>query len=116
MKKKNKGRTLIAVFIALLIGGLCAWYFLFGGDELKGTWNYDDITMYQFNGRGKGTLVLPENSYEFSYELTEEEVHMDFANEQIEDSSYYYSVEEDTLTLFGAVGKEEFSYEMQKVK
>lgn len=116
MKKKNKGKAWIAVVAIFLIGGLCAWYFLFSGDELKGTWNYDDITMYQFNGRGEGTLILPEKSYEFSYELTEEEVHIDFVNEQIEDSSYNYNIEKDKLTLFGAVGTEEFSYEMQKVK
>jgi len=113
MKRK---KAWIGIAVIFLIGGLCAWCFLVSGDALKGTWNYDNITMYQFNGRGKGTLILPEKSYEFSYELTEEEVRMDFVNEQIEDSSYYYSMEKETLTLFGVSGMEEFSYEMQKMK
>ena len=73
-------------------------------DVLNGTWSYDDVTVYVFDGHGHGTLQLPLNSYEYSYTVQDGTVQLDFADESIEDRIYTYTLSDDVLFLIGDDG------------
>jgi len=110
--QKRKWITLgagIALLLVLLIAVL-------SGDELKGTWDLDGTTTYQFHGNGKGEMILPGNTYSFRYELekAEKKVSIDFEDEKAEDFSCFYNLDGEYLTLYGNVGRETFEYVFQK--
>lgn len=74
------------------------------GDLLTGTWSYDDVTIYSFDGKGHGTLQLPLNTYEFSYIIECDKVKIDFKDDSAEDKEYDYSVSDGVLMLIDANG------------
>ncbi len=102
----------ILLLIILICKG-CA-----GGDVLKGTWDMDGTTVYQFEGNGEGSMILPSNTYTFKYTINEEEktVSIDFEDEKANDYTYNYEVTKDKLILSGSEGKESFAYEFTKTK
>lgn len=77
-----------------------------GGDVLKGTWSLDGTTVYQFEGNGKGAMILPNKAYSFSYIVNEEEmtVSIDFEHKKAKDATYSYQVGDDKLVLSGVGG------------
>lgn len=109
-KKGNTAfRVLIVTAIALFVTGaviLCLSLAgnVFRSDPLKGRWTLDGVTEYEFNGKGKGTLDLPLNRYEFSYVAEEGELKIDFTDPYAEDHSYFYSLTDDELTLIDGDG------------
>ncbi len=62
------------------------------------------MTIYSFNGKGKGDLVLPLGTYEFRYVLEDDVLQIDFADESIEDRSYKYSLTQDILIIMDEDG------------
>ena len=74
------------------------------GDLLIGTWSYDDVTIYSFDGNGHGILQLPLNTYEFSYIIEGGKVKIDFSDDSAEDKEYDYSVSDGVLMLIDANG------------
>lgn len=102
--------ALIVLIIVLFCKG-CT-----GGDVLKGTWDLDGTTVYQFDGKGEGAMILPSNTYSFKYTINEEEktVSIDFDNEKATDYTYSYTVDKNSLTLYGSIGKESFEYVFAK--
>ena len=107
------GAVVLLLLIIILIFKGCA-----GGDVLKGTWDMDGTTVYQFEGNGKGAMILPSNTYTFKYTINEEEktVSIDFEDEKANDYTYNYEVTKDKLILSGSEGKESFAYEFTKTK
>lgn len=101
------------LLVIILIFKGCA-----GGDVLKGTWDMDGTTVYQFEGNGEGAMILPSNTYNFKYTINEEEktVSIDFEDEKANDYTYNYEVTKDKLILSGSEGKESFAYEFTKTK
>ena len=71
---------------------------------LIGTWKADETTSLTFGESGKGKMSLCKEDYTFTYTLTEDQLHLDFASSKVIDCSYTVSVTEDTLTLVGGVG------------
>jgi len=69
------------------------------GDGLKGAWALEEGTLYEFDGKGGGTLRLPMGSYAFSYTIEDNLVTLDFADETLTDASYSFLLGRDTLTL-----------------
>ena len=74
-KRRQRRLTIITVILAavmilsiILIVKSCS-----GSDVLKGTWNLDGVTVYQFDGNGHGSLNLPSNTYAFTYEIKDNE-------------------------------------------
>lgn len=96
----------IAVGVIFLVKGMKP------SDSLKGTWSYDDVTTYTFDGEGHGSLVLPLNTYEFSYTVGDGVLSIDFTDEKAEDRSYTYFLSDDVLVLTGPDGNE---YRMTRV-
>ena len=107
------GAVVLLLLIIILIFKGCA-----GGDVLKGTWDMDGTTVYQFEGNGEGAMILPSNTYTFKYTINEEEktVSIDFEDERANDYTYNYEVTKDKLILSGSEGKESFAYEFTKTK
>ena len=120
-RKKRKAKIYKALFrvmtiiIVLMVLVLVIRMFT-KKDELKGTWDCDGITAYQFDGKGKGALIVPDSTYIFDYEINEDEVHIDFEDESALDYTYKFYTSKGKLVLSGSEGKESFSYELTKTE
>ena len=93
--------AILAVIIIILVAGV---FFTVRGlrqssPSIKGTWSYDEVTIYTFDDEGHGSLVLPLGNYEFSYVLEDDVLQLDFVDESIIDRRYNYSIAEDELIL-----------------
>ncbi len=69
------------------------------GDGLKGVWRLDEATVYEFDGKGGGTLRLPLGSYAFSYAVEYNAVTLDFEDASVTDASYSFLCDGKSLTL-----------------
>ena len=85
---------------------------------LKGKWDLDGTTAYEFSGDGNGALLLPNVTYEFTYEIKKDQISIDYENESVRDGTYTFTVEDNTLTLIGGEGTAEVGkvYELTLVK
>ena len=93
-------RVLLAVLAVVLV--LSAAMIARGalkGDGLKGSWALEEGTVYEFDGKGGGTLRLPMGSHAFSYTIEANLVTLDFADESLPDASYSFLLGKDALTL-----------------
>ena len=101
--------TLLAVFI-IIVARSCST----GTNVLSGTWALDGTTAYQFDGNGKGAMVLHAVSYDFTYTIDGNKLIIDYLNESVHDSTYEFTVDGDTLTLVGGEGTIGGTYELTK--
>lgn len=106
-KRRQRRLTIISVILAtvmilsiILIVKSCSG----SGDALKGTWDLDGVTVYQFDGNGHGSLNLPSNTYPFTYEIKDNELHIDFESDAARDADYTFSVKNGVLTMTGGEG------------
>ena len=90
----------ILILIIVLIVKGCSG----GTDVLKGKWDLDGTTAYEFSGDGDGALLLPNVTYEFTYEIKKDQVSIDYENKSVRDGAYTFSVDKDKLTLIGGEG------------
>lgn len=95
----------LALAAVLLVGVLVALFAPSRADGLKGTWNLDGVTVYQFNGKGTGSLNLPENSYAFTYKIKDNTLAIDFKDETAQDKTYTFTAEKNKLTLTGSAAE-----------
>lgn len=106
-KKKIIILLLILLFILVVIG--CAWYILTNknieinrsADNLNGTWTTDGVTIYEFDGKGKGTMRVPASNYDFTYIIHDNQIYIDFKDEKAKDSDYEFSIEDNKLVFKG---------------
>lgn len=72
-------------------------------DAFYGLWNIDDVTKYEFDGKGRGKMLLPESGleYEFSYKIEDNEILIDFDSEEAKDFKYKYSIAGNKIQLEG---------------
>ena len=115
-KRRQRRLTIITVILAavmilsiILIVKSCS-----GSDVLKGTWNLDGVTVYQFDGNGHGSLNLPSNTYPFTYEIKDNELRIDFESDAARDADYTFTVEKDKLILKYVEKDQEKTYELMK--
>lgn len=106
-KRRQRRLTIITVILVtviilsiILIVKSCSG----SGDVLKGTWDYDGVTVYQFDGNGNGSLILPSNTYPFTYEIKDNELRIDFESDAARDAAYTFSVKNGVLTMTGGEG------------
>ena len=85
-------------------------------DVLKGKWDLDGTTAYEFSGDGNGALLLPNVTYEFTYEIKKDKISIDYENESVRDGTYTFSVEDNTLTLIGGEGTVGGTYTLTRVE
>lgn len=58
-------------------------------------------SVYRFEKGGKGTLELPNGTYEFSYKTDGDKHTIDFVSESATYSTYTFYINDDALTLIG---------------
>jgi len=105
LKMKQRIKCLIIIvflIIVILIIFLLKNKDLFSNkDIIKGLWDIDGTTKYEFNGKGEGKMVLPSSEYKFIYKITENEILIDFEDETAKDYMYTYSLNGDVLEFKG---------------
>ena len=69
------------------------------GDGLKGTWHADEYTVYEYDGKGSGSMHTSLSEYPFTYEAKDGALSIDSENEASRDTVYQYSIKGKTLTL-----------------
>ena len=65
LRRGSVGAVVLAVLIliiVLIVKGCSG-----GTDVLKGKWDLDGTTAYEFSGDGNGVLLLPNVTYDFTY-------------------------------------------------
>ena len=85
-------------------------------EDMEGLWSIDDITSYRFTKSGTGTLVLPEHSYSFDYELEEDTLKVDFEKSNLRDSTFKVSIVDGVMNLQCLDEYFENEYELQKAE
>lgn len=117
-RKRNKSKRIVrsVVLAALVVVFVLTTVMIVHSlrrDELKGAWALDDTTVYEFDGRGHGTLRLPLESDAFSYTIEDNFLTIDFADETATDAGYSYTRNGSALTLDTNTG---VVYRLQKQK
>lgn len=114
IQKQHRKRLMLLVSIFLLLTILITSIVYLSRDSLTGTWHIDEVTAYQFNGRGKGALLLPGSEYEFTYKIEGNRLYIDFSYEGAKDAEYVFQVNGDTLTLNGGNATTKGEYVLTK--
>ena len=83
-------------------------------DVLKGTWDLDGVTVYRFDGKGRGSLDLPSNSYAFTYEIKDGTLAIDFESEAALDKTYIFTADKTKLSLKESEGADAKIFELTK--
>ena len=77
------------------------------------------ITQEEANAFDKAPSPSSENitlaDYDFTYEIKDNQLYIDFVNESAHDATYEFSVKGDTLILIGGEGTIGGTYELTKV-
>ena len=108
-RKQAKRRRIkrILLVLSLLIVFIVVVMMIIRGfrrDELKGIWALDQTTVYEFDGRGSGSLHLPLGDYAFYYTVEDKRLSIDFSDEQAADAAYSYSIDGSIMTLDNDIG------------
>ena len=92
------------VLAALIIAAICFQAVRANEDDfpsngLKGVWQLDEVTAYEFDGKGNGFLHTGINDFSFTYDLQDDMIQIDFESESATDSHYQYEIKGNVLTL-----------------
>ena len=98
-KRIRTGIIALLVLAVLIIGIVLICKSCSADKSIVGTWDYDTVTVYRFDKNGIGALELPNGSYEFSYNIDEDKLIIDFISESASDSTYTFYINNDALTL-----------------
>ena len=119
IEKRKKGRRLIlgagTLAVMLLLAGVlmsCRKKDSSGENTdpsiLQGVWRYDEWTVYEFDGRGKGCLCLEDTvDYEFHYSVEGSLLRLDYVPDYVQDCEYTFRLEAGSLILTGGSGTAE---------
>ena len=111
MKLKKPFKCLIFVFVILLVCGIGYYLFQLFDNPLIGSWVSSGGTVYQFNRNGKGVMIVPTSSYDYTYEIEGDKLTIDYVSDKANDAKYTYTIEKDKLTLKGDRGTFKFTKE-----
>ena len=112
-RKKNHKPVILTVCLLLILGASVVFGFTMKKDELCGDWLYG-TTVYSFDGKGKGNMVLPDESFPYTYEFSEDSLSLDFESESLSDSTYRVVIDENDLTLAGVGNMNGIVYELTR--
>ena len=119
IKRRKRQRAVIVSLLALLFVVLIIVLICKGCsgriDALAGKWDFDGTTAYEFDGKGSGAMLLTLADYDFTYEIKDNQLYIDFVNESAHDATYEFSGKGDTLILIGGEGTIGGTYELTKV-
>lgn len=103
--------AILILIIVLIVKGCSG-----SSDALAGKWDVDGTTFYEFDGDGKGALILPSKTYDFTYKIDNDQLHIDYVSESVHDGSYTFKINGNKLTLIGGEGTIGGTYELTKVE
>ncbi len=84
---------------------------------LSGDWRYDEQTVYEFDGKGSGCMLIDgTDHYEFSYQIEDGVLKIDYSLDYVTDCEYSFKVSDNTLTLIGGNGTAEPGKEYLLIK
>lgn len=118
-RSANTARNLmiiaICVLFVILVG--CG-VLLFSGNRssLEGVWDLDGVTVYRFDSKNTGALVLPSGEYAFVYTKDGNSLSIDFASERAKDAQYTFAVKGDVLTLVGGTDTTNGTYYLTRME
>ena len=105
MRKKRIFIILIELLF-IIVGLFVLFKFIFSkktndnlNNELIGLWDVDGNTKYQFDSKGNGKIIVPMSEYEFTYEIKDNVISIDFKNETSIDTKYEFELSENNLEL-----------------
>lgn len=116
-KRKLNPRFVImlAVLLFLLIG-IAIGIRSCTKPTIKGRWDLDGTTIYEFGKDGRGALVLMTKEYEFSYKIEGDMIYIDFTDEMALDAKYTFEVKDKMLFMTGGPGDARSDYVLQRLK
>lgn len=82
-------------------------------EALIGVWRYDDQTQYQFGADGSACMRYEGTDYPGLYSAADGQLEMDFDNQGMH-AHYTYSIDGDTLVLFGGEGTVGGTYSLKR--
>lgn len=108
-RQGNNRRTLLIIGIGVLALALVISTILLTGTkipkELQGKWQYEQDTVYEFQKNGNGTLYIQDDiSYPFKCSVEDDILKLDFADDNITDCTYTYTIDAEVLTITGGEG------------
>lgn len=98
-RRIRTGIITLLVLAVLIVGIVLICKSCSADRSIVGTWDYDSVTVYRFDKGGKGALLLPNESHVFSYSIEEDQLVIDFENENVTDHTYIFTVNGSKLTL-----------------
>ncbi|MBR3199326.1 MAG: hypothetical protein IKG27_04865 [Bacilli bacterium] len=111
--KKKKFNKLFWILLFLIIFIVSVLIIFRPKNPLIGTWTTDGVTIYRFDKKGKGALIVPLSKYTFNYKMNDDEIHIDFKNKKLHDSDYKVSFKKGKLILKG-INKTTGTYTFKK--
>lgn len=107
-KGHRKNIIIVSIFIATIILAALVLIalpkFHSASYDIRGIWIYDQYTYYEFDGQGNGCLQLETERYEYTYKILGTKLYIDFANVEIRDCTYDFSIQNDELLITGKEG------------
>lgn len=67
--------------------------------DVIGNWRMDDVTVYRFDGYGRGVMEASDANYTFAYTAINGHLYVDIDRDNAMDSDYTYLITGDVLTL-----------------
>lgn len=101
-RRKRIKRCMIGLLFLVMLA-IVIWRgsaLLLEKDPLEGLWVCDEVTSYQFDGKGNGKLILPGKTHSFEYALEKETVTLRF-EEEIPEVLYQWKMGNETLIFTG---------------
>ena len=98
-KRKNIKKVILVFIVIVTVAGFMV--IINRPDEFNGNWSIDDVTSFEFDGKGNGILKVPTDEYKFTYKIDKNQIYMNYESEEATDASYEYSFQEDKLNLEG---------------
>ncbi|WP_312032808.1 DUF5640 domain-containing protein [Butyribacter intestini] len=84
-------------------------------ERIARTSNQTEYKRQAQSSKGSGAMLLTLADYDFTYEIKDNQLYIDFVNESAHDATYEFSVKGDTLILIGGEGTIGGTYELTKV-
>ena len=73
-------------------------------ERIARTSNQTEYKRQAQSSKGSGAMLLTLADYDFTYEIKDNQLYIDFVNESAHDATYEFSVKGDTLILIGGEG------------
>ena len=84
-------------------------------ERIARTSNQTEYKRQAQSSKRSGAMLLTLADYDFTYEIKDNQLYIDFVNESAHDATYEFSVKGDTLILIGGEGTIGGTYELTKV-